>query len=257
MQEKLKLTKYRMEWMLQRPAWITTFDVREIERRFGSWLFVPLDVEPIRPNNEAHFKEWYFEHARGVCKVYEDVAGPAGGKNKSDETFLSIDSAGAVNHIWQNNVRLDIFTEFPELKEGLKQLPFYEVPDFQIWSSMRVVSAHRDQGPWLDLPFSFRVSLFDDNPFQTLSIREVLPDCKGYGQKLSLPAGLNTFAWNNLRVKHQSTFNPAFRKALLITSQQDVDMQRYCELMERSLTKFGDNRFKSRFQTSDFVGGVR
>jgi len=231
---------------LVKPGTIARFV--ELEERYGRYLYLPLDLPD--PKVDDAFRQWFAENSQHINKVRADVAG---GYNEV-KTFRSIDRAPMNNAIWQVNVREDVLTEFPAIGEYLAALPYEGVANWSIWSSNMPVSHHRDEGPWYDLPCAFRLMLFDTNPAGTLIIRESPVENNKYAGGVYLPRveGTRAFAWNNLRVTHASTHDPAYEKALLITHAGRLDLDRYEDLMERSLAKYGQHALVSSHPRSDF-----
>ena len=223
-----------------------------LEKKFGEYIYLPFDVEPIRPNDPTRFAAWYREHSKPISKIRADVAGsPYSGANN----FRSINSQDQHDLIWETNRRDDIFTVFPELKTGMEQLPFKKPGEFSMWSSMRPVMLHRDQGAWEDLPASFRIMLYDENPRETLFLRE--RPAKTYQNILPiLPlrrTDSNVFGWSNLRTAHGSTWNPAYFKVLLIFTALWLDLDKFEDLLERSVAKYGSIAHRSQLRFNDFV----
>lgn len=251
MSEKQQLTEYRRNFV-QQNGWRLTPKMRLLEEKFGKYMFVPLDLPPIRPNDPEKFKTWYMSHAKQVLKKKADVAGPPqyGGK-----TFLSINSPKFRDPIWENNTRYDLFIHFPEIKQAMRALPFREVPQYMIWSSQRIVSPHRDQGPWVDLPISFRIMLYDENPGPTLYLKKHVPDQVTYAMSFKLPRldETTTFAWNNVRTKHGSSFDPAYTKILMILGQACPDLDQYEDLLTRSVEKYKESVFLDDAPLSSYI----
>ncbi len=222
-------------------------NMAEFEREYGKYLFVELDVEPIVPDDIAKFREWFDSTAVAVKKIKNDIAGGYGG----EPIFASVDTYTTKNSIWESNVNTQLFHLFPELLQKLNQLPFYGFPLVRIWSSIRQVFPHRDEGSFFDFPNSFRSMLFDDNPSQTLFLFEdpAIPNCPR--EIRFLPSNAKTFAWNNLRVQHAS-FYRGFQKCLLILDNVELDLNRYANLLDRSIAKNGDSLFSSAKPISAF-----
>jgi hypothetical protein len=110
-----------------------------------------------------------------------------------------------------------------------------------MWSSNKEVTYHRDHTIFVDYPSSFRIMLFDENPNQTLKIYPSLPgEIIEPDHKFILPRVKNTnsFVWNNLRIKHGSDFDPTYRKILFILDRYELDINRYKQLIQRSITKY-------------------
>jgi hypothetical protein len=99
--------------------------------------------------------------------------------------------------------------------------------------------------------------LYDENPEQTLGLIRSLPDSNlRLSDKFMLPRleETNSFAWNNLRTKHGSTYNPAYRKILIIIERYNLDIDKYHNLMERSVNKFKDYLLMCDRPTSEYAG---
>lgn len=247
-----ELTKYRKAFIFERPA-LDIPKLEKLEKKFGKYMYVPLDVPPIRPLDPEAFRTWYFENAKQIRKIKADVAGST---QYDGPTFYSIDSPyhRRGGTIWERNP-VDMLARFPEIGIGLKELPFDSSPDYMLWSSMRMVRPHRDEGPWFDLPCSFRVVLYDSNPAPTLFLQEDMPGAKSHPawRKLQYSPESNVFAWNNLRTKHGSTHNPENTKVLMILGQGYFNLDKYEALVERSIERFKDCLLVSKYDTTDFV----
>lgn len=252
--EKTYITKTRHDFIFRKyPYSGARHKLKQLEAKYGKYIYLPFDVPSIEPKDSAAFATWYFDHAKSIKKVQADVAG---GTYGNDKNFLSINSVNQKDEIWETNKRSDLFTKFPEIAEGIKALPFVEPPEFSLWSSQRQVSLHRDQGAWEDLPASFRVMLYDENLHPTLFLRErpaeVMNNIYSILPLRRLPE-TNVFGWNNVRTGHGSSFNPKYRKVLMIFTGVKIDLSEYERLLERSVQKYHDKVHISKCQLSDFV----
>lgn len=245
-----RISNDRAQWIPTRIGSHQTEQWLKLEAKYGKYLYIPLDIPKVQTTSE--FVSWYFDVAKNIDKVYDDVAG---GKNELP-MFLSVDTRAYERDIWERNVQPNIPERFPELIPALDALPFTGRPDFFLWSSTRRVPAHRDQGPWFDLPCSFRIVLYDENPKQTLELSEdplANVEPRFYKpRRISVPSETNTFAWNNLRTKHSSRYS-GLRKILLIVSQQTFDLDQYEDLMERSIAKYSEHAQVSSLDRLNFV----
>lgn len=214
----------------------------KLERKFSKYCYVPIDIPKIVPADSANFLAWFTEHSRPVRKIARDVA--CGIRDHYE--FKAIDSQNQFNRIWEQNRRTDIFKVVPELKAAFDALPIIN-PQFSLWNSIAEVQPHRDQGVWEDLPVSFRIMLYDDNPTSTLALQHapaVMSAMKPWKTedhpKFILPRleETNTFAWSNLRTVHSSTRQQEYQKILLIFTGMELDLDKYEELMERSIKKY-------------------
>jgi hypothetical protein len=98
--------------------------------------------------------------------------------------------------------------------------------------------------------------LYDQNIAKTLSLSECLPDHE-YDPTITFPIpkilDTNSFAWNNLRVKHGSFFIPDVRKVILILDWYELDVDKYHELMQRSVDKYNNYIMHSKKNLNDFI----
>jgi hypothetical protein len=104
-----------------------------------------------------------------------------------------------------------------------------------------------------------RIKLFDRNPQETLQLLTD-PIKEHNNTYISLPRTeeSNSYAWNNLRTKHSSTWSPTARKILFIwrdkleTTQQ---VNQYVDLLDRSIAKYQgtDKLWIDTNSTSDYL----
>lgn len=216
----------------------TTF--RELER-WGKYCYVPLDV-PVFDYPEII--KWFFENCQVSKKISSDVASPGYGNSLFNTIDIQPNGSSASSKIWTVNFQNDFLDLFPDFYPRLlNDLPFKSISYMKFWSSIKEIPWHRDQTKFIDFPGSFRISLYDENPNSTLKLVDSLPDEKSINHShFTLPRlqGTNSFVWNNLRTKHSSTFDPAFRKILLIIDSYELDVERYHVLLNRSIEKYRD-----------------
>lgn len=229
--------------------------MQELEQQFGKYILVPLDIEPIVPNDMEAFRAWFDKHGKPISKRRADAAG--GFLTKTAPLFKSISNyPGGVNPIWDHNLRLDMYVKFPELRELVMQLPFDKPVLFSLWSSLRTVNRHRDEGPWNDLPCSFRSMIFDENTEPTLYVSEAVPGQKtGPKHFIQKYEGTNSFAWNNLRAEHGSTWLGKEKILLIVASMttSQMNMNKYGDLIERSIKKYNDQLLISERELDEFL----
>lgn len=250
----LYITNARSEH-LKRYSGADRFKLVKLERKYSKFNYIPLDVPRVTLQDPQRFIRWYTENSELVRKIGVDAAGSA----TNTYNFKAIDSPNQYNRIWTQNRRSDIFTEFPEIKAGIDALPVIE-PQFSLWNAVNRVLPHRDQGVWEDLPFSFRIMLYDTNPVSTMSLQDApgATSWKSWDSKdhelFKLPRldETNTFAWNNLRTVHSSTVDRTYEKVLLILTNLKVDLDRYEDLMERSVQKYSEHAMISKYDRSAF-----
>lgn len=247
--EKQFFTKRRKE---QLSAWP---HLRETEK-WGKHCFVPLDIPKFQ---NQKLVDWFFENQKEIYKLTPDVAS----KNYNITNFCGIDvlptNEPESEHtgIWTLNVQQSFLDIFPEVNEQIMDnFPFRTLTRMRFWSSTRDIFHHRDHTRFVDSPSSFRIMLYDENPEQTLSLIPSLPDQENkYDEKFTIPSikDSNSFVWNNLRVKHGSSYDQKYRKILLILDGYDLDVQRYNTLLEKSVNKYQQFVMKSDRNLLEYV----
>jgi len=230
----------------------------DFEKAYGKYLLVPFDIPKIVPNDINKFVLFWFTKADSAIKIKTDMLSQQGvGSGNIRSPYLQITSVGDKHSdVWSDNQVPDIYTEFPEIFEQVHEyMPFITRKDFKwyMWSANWNVPAHRDYGSQLDCPSGIRIMLFDNNPAPTLSMT-VDPIDKEYSRKypIIIPDDTNSFAWNNLRQKHESVYTRGHRKILFIISPKELTyflstidnrktINKYVDLLDRSIAKYKDH----------------
>ena len=235
-------------------------EYHELEKTYGKYLFMPLDIPIIQANDQQAFLDFFHENSDYTKRVKEDVAGmPSDDTAKNYRpTFKSIDSHPTENAIWSRNYVPSLFQNFYEIFEQIYE--YYPIdPDtfsFALWSSQMAVEPHRDESSMIDLPINFRIKLFDNNPFETLKLHLSpmdKPEVETY--RFKVPADTNSWAWNNLRTKHSSVKLGGREKILMIIyTNYNLNMNKFIDLLDRSISKYKDNVIIDMHTTSsDYI----
>jgi hypothetical protein len=98
--------------------------------------------------------------------------------------------------------------------------------------------------------------LYDTNLISTLRLIPSLPDTPNEFAgifPIKLIPETNSFVWNNLRTKHGSIYIPPFKKIVIILDRYDLDIDRYNDLMARSVKKFKSQAMISKHSLNSFV----
>jgi len=246
MLEKEVFSARRLEQLKYNPELITT-------EQWGNHCCVPLDIPRY---DYPEIVSWFFDKAKPVYKLKSDIANPEYGMTNFDSVDIFITDK-IEDHIWSVNPQQEFLTLFPNIVERiLKDFPLKSIRKLILWSSHKHVRFHRDHTKFVDYPSSFRIMLYDENPIQTLSLEECLPDQKStMVNQFAIPrlTDTNSFVWNNLRTQHGSFFLPNFRKIILIIDWYELDVPRYHELLERSVVKYNNRIMFSDKNLNDFV----
>lgn len=246
-------------------AWRDGPQMKLFEQKYGRYMYLPLDIPRIEPNDKVAFKQWWVEASKPIKKTKADISGTI---DSYHDAFNGVNSLGSSNENYDVNVRPEMFDLFPEIKAGLAAFPFDKPPEFTIWSSTRALKAHRDSVPVRDLPCAFRVMLYDENPMPTLYLKEnptdeVIAHNPTPNSQEVLPGSFvapnisatNSFAWNNIRTVHYSIYDPAYMKCIVIIRNALFNLDKYEDLLIRSIEKYKDYAFVSANAQSKFVDG--
>ena len=107
---------------------------------------------------------------------------------------------------------------------------------------------HRDDSYYFDTPLSFRLMIHDENPQPTLFFldrhnKKHYPDW----------SKTNSFVFNNLRLRHGSNYDPNYRKCIFVFWRYVLDIKKYRDLLERSISKFQDKLIVDTSPTSNYI----
>ena len=207
----------------------------ELERAYGKYYYVPFDLPIIQATDPGKFTQWYFDNSGQAVKKKPNLANPDGVNNNH---FRTVNSDNMDNEVWSKIYAPEIFKEFPELKEQiLEYFPITKLSLWRMWSSTAEILNHRDDDSLIDSPAAIRVKLYDENPQETLWIRE--DDEPWHKHMLPTLTDTNSFAWNNLRVYHGSNYDSRYKKILWIVNLDDnLNCNKYIDLMDRSISKY-------------------
>lgn len=222
--------------------------ITELEKTYGKYLFVPFDIPIIRPHDIEAFVSWFRKSSERAVKIKPNIANSQTGNNH----FFTINDAFYPDEQWTGKVVNDIFILFPELKEQLLEyFPITRLDRWRMWNSTAKIIAHRDHETLVDFPMAFRTLLYDNNPSETLWLRKDYPTVEnaslpklGPHMKIKIRPHTNSYAWNNIRTYHGSEYDPQYFKILwIISSDYNLDIKKYIDLMDRSISKFNDLSF--------------
>jgi hypothetical protein len=234
----------------------------ELERAYGKYLLVPFDVPKIVPNDMEKFVYFYDQHAKFALKMKDDIAEDLlkDDRPEGQTPYRSIDSCESTQTmIWAKNYVPEIFTEFPELFDQIHDyFPFLDRGFmWTMWSSAKDIIPHRDMRSMLDMPIRLRIKLYDNNPTETLGLHLAPVDKPIIGPwTIDVPDDTNSFAWNNLRTRHESKFTYRHKKILLISfaNYSGPKMNQYVDLLDRSITKYKERLLIDTYTTvGDYI----
>jgi len=255
MTRKEEFSQLRLAQINSYPSNIRT-TILNCEQRWGQLLYTPLAIPKFYDENLV---DWYFENAKPVYKIKQDIADAGIGYSgfKSINVFPN-GNPGDLG-IWTANDKTDEwFYKFSKVYQQIMDtLPIKKIKHLQLWSSTSKVLPHTDHSVFIDCPLSFRIMLHDENLNPTLAVQESLPDNEWDFDRdffCEFIDHTNTCVWNNLRTKHRSEYNPGHRKILAIIQNIDVDWIKLDQILERSM--FASNtkyQLKSSRPINDFI----
>lgn len=248
MNEKQFFTKRRNDLISQHPELINA-------EQWGKFCYVPLDI----PKFEfPEIVDWFSQNSKPTVKVSPDIATDyVGGKSTFDAVDIIPSGDIEQDDIWTLNIRQDFLNLFPNFYDMvMTYFPFKEIHRIRLWESKENVIYHRDHTKFLDCPGAFRIMLHDTNPVPTLSLIDSTPDsANDFSTLFRLPRvnETNCFAWNNLRTKHGSMYHPNYKKIVVILDRWEIDIDRYVDLMNRSVDKYHKYAMISNRPIQDYV----
>jgi hypothetical protein len=226
--------------------------ILELERQFGKYLLIPLALPKFELPDLEMFKHWWSKHSISPEKLVSETLSPEVGYSSAE----CVDLIEKIQSRWTPNMQTDNFKKtFPKLWDQFHDLlPIDEFLNLHLWSSVMPFKEHRDPGEVVDIPVSFRIMLYDDNPEETLYIFENTTMPYEYGEIKQPPRleDTNTWIWNNLRVKHGSIYNPGYRKCMALSTGV-INIKKYESLLNASIAKYKEHCIVSNNSLENFV----
>lgn len=248
--EREFLTQRRIEQLATTPR------LAELEQ-WQQYSYIPLDIPRFE---NPQLVDWFFNKACPVIKQAPDASTKGVGLSLYDSVDVfpnGYTDSMISNAIWTLNIQQEFMELFSNVyKQILEGFPFKSVNKITMWNSQRAIGWHRDDARFTDCPNEFRVLIYDSNPQSTLQLVPAMPDTDIESlQTFTAPriAETNSFAWNNLRTKHSTSYDPEHRKIIMVFSRLEIDIDRYHDLMKRSVAKYQDKTMIMSNPTSDWV----
>lgn len=224
----------------------------DLENLYGKYCYLPLDVPRIV---DSKIIDWFFNHCKEIVKLHPDVADKNYGYSLFNSVNVCLDDRYRVhNPIWSDNQYPNFQKEFPHFYQQLMDcLPLDKIPRLSFWNSTKPIAPHRDHNCFFDLPNSFRVLIYDENPADNLYLFE--DSDLGHGDKHYIKRldETNAFVWNNLRVMHGSDYVPGYRKILLIINNFIPNHIRYKKCLDDSISRFSQLSLVSNLNIDNFI----
>ena len=229
-----------------------TGEILELERQYGKYLLVPLALPKFELPDLDMFKHWWNEHAISPKKLVSETLAPEVGYTSAE----CVDLIEKFQSLWTPNMQTENFKKaFPKLWDQFHDLlPIDEFVNLHLWSSVIPFKEHRDPGEVVDIPISFRIKLYDENPEETLYVFENPTMPYEYGEIKHPPRleDTNSWVWNNLRVKHGSIYNPEYKKCMVLCAGK-INIKKYETLLNTSINKYKDHCIISDNSLENFV----
>lgn len=227
-------------------------EILELEREYGKYCYLPLAVPIIFDDKIV---DWFFNYRKAITKIKADVADDKYGYSLFNSVNVCLDERYRVKSpIWSDNQYPNFKQDFPHFyQQMMDSLPLAQIPRFSFWNSTHKIAPHRDHSCLLDMPNSFRVMVYDENPDDTLYLYEETESGANEKSYVRRTPDSNSFVWNNLRVEHGSDYNPEYSKILLIINDFIPNYRKYRDVMERSISKYQDKIVLSGRNIGDFI----
>jgi hypothetical protein len=246
--EKELLTKYRNIFINDQ--------TRSVED-WKEYCYVPLDLPRFdRPD----IVDWFYQNTKPTKKIHITPLNPSikeVGFNTAEIYYNGSTGANRTSRFRTINERPDFIETFPEFyNQIIEAFPFKSFNYLMFLNSIDDIEYHRDQETVFDGPSQFRIMMHDENPLPTLGFVDVKPNEAVDMTKVfyeQRPTETNSLAWNNLRLKHGSAYNPKYRKLILGILDYELDIDRFHDLMKRSVDKYKKYAMISLGPTSDYV----
>jgi hypothetical protein len=243
MQDKATVTRKRANWA---HFYFEDHRIHPLEKKYGKYLYVPLDIPMIKFTDNEKFVSYFFENAKLSTKLRSDASASITGISN----YLTIDGLPTTDSsVWSKNCIPSFRSEFKELFDQIAEyFPVNSLNNFSIWSSTADTPSHQDDSLILDLPVSFRIMLHNPNDTSTLTITH-----QNNTQELVIPIDTNSFAWNNLRMTHGSTFQKP-KILFILGDPMLIDWIKYDQLIEKSISKYKKYIIEDQITTiGDFI----
>lgn len=226
--------------------------VLELEKYYGKYLLVPLAIPLFELPDQDHFLQWWKNNAIRPVKQNGDYVATTTGRSP----FESVDIIQKVGNDWNLNLKTNEFIkEFPLLWQQVHDtLPCDDILVWNLWSSVEEFTEHRDSAEMLDFPASFRILLYDTNPYNTLFIMDNPTKPFKVCDTKFLPnlSDTNTFMWNNLRSMHGSVYNPQYKKILAVIIGL-INIEKYDTVLRKSITNYNRYCYTSDYSLENYV----
>jgi len=246
--EKELLSKYRNVFLNE--------ENKSIED-WKNYAYIPLDIPKF---DCPEIVEWFFNRCAETKKLNISHHNPSIYDlffNTVEIYYNEKSKNRTKKYRTANNLTDEFMEKFPDFyNKLLENFPFKSVGYLMFLNCTDEVKMHRDHENIVDGPTQFRIMLYDENPISTLGFVDSLPDTEVDLSKKFLTAQLedtNSLAWNNLRVKHGSSYNPKYKKIILGIIDYELDMPRLHDLMKRSVEKYQQHAMIIDRPTSDYV----
>lgn len=224
----------------------------DLEKKFGKYLLMPLALPVFDIPDQEHFLSWWNSKCTNPTKLQGDVVM----KGYGFQPFEAVDLLHTIGSDWDQNLQTESFKqEFPMLhQQFFDQIPCSKILNITLWSSIKSLPEHKDSTEYIDIPAAFRIKLYDENPEETLFVFDNPLRPYEIGEAKALPRlpGSNSYVWNNLRVKHGSTYDPKYKKILAVVAGIP-DPIRYETLLDTSINMYNQHCLISDYSIENYV----
>lgn len=230
---------------------------QQLGEKWSGVAAVQLDIPPIVPDDWAAFWQiWNAEKARAQrIGADRNNTGPGG--------WVGLDLISALGkNSFQQPVVPELADACPRMMATiLEHFPFTSLRLVRLWQSIVPIRPHREGSPnRFQYPSEFRTMLHDTNVRPTFYMTPVLDHAHADSEPAKAAAKLTgvrhyvdakpgeSFIFNGETAYHGAEYDPGHHKILVIV-KGDLDLDRYDDLMTRSVLKHGAGAIRMSMPT--------
>lgn len=219
--------------------------------KYGNIAYTPLDIPEVHPDSWQEFWEIWNAERDFLERRWSDR------NNVGTKHWLGMEiweDTNSEKRAWAMPYSQRMRDANPHMMSTIQEhMPFSKIGTVRLWRSVEEIWPHREGNPSLYLhPMEVRVMLADSNPVPTFYLTPVqnrlnadfesaryLAREEGNRLYMNPSKENNSFVFNCETCYHGSDYDPNYAKILMVVNGV-MDLDRYDDLMSRSIKKFAD-----------------